>query len=87
MANGQHEVSNAKAHAMLIKFWREQVESKSTLEQRQIPDPDDPNGSRLLNLEHFNTWAKNHEANRLPGFRSEHLECDDFSYTAIWCTN
>ena len=87
MASGQHEVSNAKAQAILMKFWREQVESKSTLEQRQIPDPDDPSGSRLLNLEHFNTWAKNHEANRLPGFHSEHLDRDDFSYTAIWCTN
>jgi len=86
-ANGQHEVSNAKAQAMLKKFWSEQLDSLAILKQGVIPDPDDPIGSRLLNCEHFSIWAQNHTAGKLPGFRSENLDRDQVSYTAVWCTN
>ena len=86
-ANGQHEVSNAKAQALLVRFWREQLESRVTLEQKEIPDPSDPGGSILLNYDQLTTWAANREANRLPGFKSSHLGRDDMTYTALWCTN
>jgi len=86
-ANGRHEVSNAKAQAMLMKFWNEQIDSMAILKQGVTADPYDPIGSRLLNFEHFSTWAQNHAAGKLPGFRSEHLDCDEVSYTAVWCTN
>ena len=86
-ANGQHEVSNAKAQGMLKKFWSEHLDSLAILKQGVIADPDDPIGSRLLNFEHFSIWAQNHTAGKLPGFRSENLDRDQVSYTAVWCTN
>lgn len=87
-ANGRREVANAKAQASLARFWSETLESRVDLEQGEIPDPDDPKGSRLLNYEHLEEWARTREDTHvLPPFKSIGLDSDDLSYTAIWCTN
>lgn len=84
-ANGQHEIGNAKAQAALLNFHREQLESLATLKQGQIPDPDDPKGSRLLHYDCLETWARNKAAGDLPPFKADHLDRNGVSYTAIWC--
>lgn len=83
--NGSREVANVKAQAALTHFWSEKMESLVTLEQGVIPDPDDPMGSRVLNFEHFKTWAMNRQDAVLPPFASIGLDRDNLCYVAIWC--
>ena len=87
-ANGRREVANAKALALLARFWSETLESRVDFEQGEISDPHDPKGSRLLNYEYLEEWTKSREASHvLPPFKSIGLDRDDLSFAAIWCTN
>jgi hypothetical protein len=85
---GRRTVASAKAQAALTKFWGETLDGRVTLDQGQIPDPDDPAGSRFLTFEYLQALAKNANLRKvLPPFEEIGADCGDISCVAIWCTN
>lgn len=85
--DGRRTVADAKAQALLVRFWGETLESRVQLEQGRMADPDDPQGSQLLHYEHLEKWAKSRSSAILPPFQSIGLDRDGISFVAIWCTN